>query len=39
MKGILEKMSGDTFGERKLKVSLDQLKAIVTVIVGKFVAL
>ena len=39
MKGILENTSGDSYGERKLQVSLEQLKTIVTVIVGKFVAL
>lgn len=39
MKGILENTSGDSYGERKLQVSLEQLKTIVTVIVGKFVTL
>ena len=37
MRGIMDNAQGDTYGERKLKVSTDQLKQIVTVIVGKFV--
>ena len=39
MRGIMDNAQGDTYGERKLKVSTDQLKQIVTVIVGKFVQL
>lgn len=39
MKGIMENVSSDSYGERKLRISNDQLKQIVTAIVGKFVAL
>lgn len=37
MRGLAENTSGDSFAERKLRVSNDQLRIIVTVIVGKFV--
>ena len=39
MRGIMTHMEGDSFAERKLRVSNDQLRSIVTVIVGKFVQL
>ena len=39
MKGIMENASGDSYNERKLRISNDQLKQIITTIVGKFVAL
>lgn len=35
----MENVSSDSYGERKLRISNDQLKQIVTAIVGKFVAL
>ena len=39
MKGIAENISPDSFAERKLRVSNEQLRNIVTIIVGKFVQL
>ena len=39
MKGLMDNASGDSYAARKLKVSQDQLRSIVTTIVGKFVKL
>ena len=44
MKGILDNVSGpnqvqDSYNERKLQISLEQLRTVIVVIVGKFVAL
>ena len=39
MKGILDNVGGDSFGERKLQVSFEQLRTVIIAIVGKFVAL